>query len=222
MARRRRDAVLLGAGLVGVATAGRVRWDGRVDDWPRVAVRDAALDDVAAICRFGELHIPPHYTPLLGAQAAADQVRHWWSPAAISAAVEAGLVVVAETPDGAGGPHTASTGREPVTGRREPVPDGPEIVGVAQHGRSGADHVVYKLYVHPAYRGRGLGLQLLREVVERLPEDAERLCIEHFAANARAGEFYERAGYAVERVEPSPTGDPALAVVWRARRLRPE
>jgi ribosomal protein S18 acetylase RimI-like enzyme len=45
------------------------------------------------------------------------------------------------------------------------------------------------------------------------------LYIEQFAANERAGAFYERLGFTVERIEASPTGDPALAVVWRARRL---
>lgn len=47
----------------------------------------------------------------------------------------------------------------------------------------------------------------------------DRLRIEHFAANERAGAFYEREGFTVERIEPSPTGDPALAQVWRARPL---
>lgn len=46
------------------------------------------------------------------------------------------------------------------------------------------------------------------------------LYVEHFAANARADAFYEREGYRVERVEPSPSGDPALAQVWRVRDLR--
>jgi RimJ/RimL family protein N-acetyltransferase len=52
-----------------------------------------------------------------------------------------------------------------------------------------------------------------------LPADADRVCIEHFAANERAGAFYEREGFTVERIEPSPTGNPALAIVWRARSL---
>ncbi|QUQ69384.1 acetyltransferase [Kutzneria sp. CA-103260] len=56
-------------------------------------------------------------------------------------------------------------------------------------------------------------------LIEQLPTDADRLWIEHFAANERAGAFYERQGYAVERIEPSPDGDPARSVVWRARRL---
>ena len=40
-------------------------------------------------------------------------------------------------------------------------------------------------------------------------------------ANERAGAFYEREGFAVERIESSATEDPALGVVWRARHLAP-
>ncbi len=156
-------------------------------------VRDARPGDVVAICRFGEEHIRPHYAPLIGAAAADDQVRRWWNETHVGAAVASGLVVVAET-------------------------DG-HVVGVGQRGRSGADHVVYKLYIHPDLRGRGLGPQLLDALIRQLPADAHRLYIEHFAANERAGAFYEREGYAVERIEPSPSEDAALAVVWRARSL---
>ncbi|HEX5535107.1 MAG TPA: GNAT family N-acetyltransferase [Actinomycetales bacterium] len=156
-------------------------------------VRDAKPADVPAICRFGAAHIPSHYAPLIGAEAADAQVRNWWSEPQISQAVTAGLVVVAE--------------------------DSGKVVGVAQRGRAGDDHVVYKLYVHPDHRGSGLGPRLLDALIGQLPPDADRLHIEHFAANERAGEFYEREGFTVERVEPSPTQDPALAVVWRARDL---
>lgn len=158
-----------------------------------VTVREARSDDVPGICLFGDDHIAAHYAPIIGPREAADQVRRWWNADVVATAVAARLVVVAEA-------------------------DG-ELVGVAQWGRHEAEHVVYKLYVHPARRGRGLGRQLLDAVEARLPAEAERLCIEHFAGNDRAGAFYEREGYAVERVEPSATGDPALAVVWRARRL---
>lgn len=158
-------------------------------------VRDAEHDDVAAICRFGEAHIRPHYTPQIGAKAADEQVRSWWNETHIGTAVADGLVVVAEA-------------------------DG-QLVGVGQRGRRGAEHVVYKLYVHPQHRGRGLGPQLLDALTRQLPAHVDRLCIEHFVANQRAGAFYEREGFTVERIEPSPTGDPALGVVWRARRLDP-
>lgn len=160
-----------------------------------VVVRDALPADVGALRAFGEAHVVPHYAPLIGTAAAQDQVRRWWNEEVLSIAVAAGQVLVAE------------------------VPGSDDVVGVAQVGRSGADAVVYKLYVHPDHRGRGLGVRLLDAVVDRLPDGAERLCIEHFAGNARAGAFYEREGFPVERVEPSATGDAALAVVWRARAL---
>ncbi|HEY0497517.1 MAG TPA: GNAT family N-acetyltransferase [Kutzneria sp.] len=152
-------------------------------------VRTADSGAVTAICRFGEAHIPPHYAPLIGPEAAAGQVSSWWNEAHIEAAVAAGLVIVAE--------------------------DDRQIVGVGQR----ADNVIYKLYVHPAHRSRGLGPRLLSALIEQLPADADRVCIEHFAANERAGAFYEREGFTVERIEPSPTGNPALAIVWRARSL---
>ena len=156
-----------------------------------VVVRDADTQDVPAICAFGETHVPPHYAPLIGEEAADAQVAHWWNQEQISAAVAAGLVVVAEAGD--------------------------QVVGVAQRGRAGADHVIYKLYVDPRHRGAGLGPRLIEALVRRLPPDAERLCVEHFAGNERAGAFYEREGFTVERTAPSADGDPALDVVWRVR-----
>jgi ribosomal protein S18 acetylase RimI-like enzyme len=158
-------------------------------------VREAGHDDVAAICRFGEAYIRPHYAPLIGTEAADEQVRRWWNETHVAAAVAERLVVVAEE-------------------------DG-QLLGVGQRGRSGADPVIYKLYVHPEHRGRGLGPRLLAVIIGRLPADADRLYVEHFVANERAGAFYERQGFTVERIEPGPTGDPALGIVWRARQLAP-
>lgn len=158
-------------------------------------VRDAQGDDVIAICQFGEAHIPSHYAPLIGPENADRQVRMWWNEAHIAQAVDDHRVVVAEA-------------------------DG-QVVGVAQRGRDGAEHVVYKLYVHPRHRGRGLGPRLLDALISQLPADADRLYVEHFVANERAGAFYEREGYTVERIEPGPAGDDTLAVAWRVRELRP-
>jgi GNAT superfamily N-acetyltransferase len=155
-------------------------------------LRAAGADDVVAICQFGETHIRTHYAPMIGAAAADELVRLWWNPSYIAAVVADGLVVVAEA-------------------------DG--IVGVGQRGRRGADHVVYKLYVHPSCRGNGLGPQLISALIGQLPGDADRLYIEHLMGNSRAAAFYEREGFVVEQVEPSPTGDPALGVVWRSRPL---
>jgi len=154
-------------------------------------VRPGTPDDVAAICAFGDAHVRAHYEPLIGADAADGQVQQWWNEQTVATAVDGGLVVVAELGD--------------------------RLVGVAQRGRRGRDHVVYKLYVDPAQRGRGVGPRLLDALDQQLPADADRLHIEHFAANERAGSFYEREGFTVVRVEPSPTGDPALDLVWRSR-----
>ncbi len=156
-------------------------------------VRDARAGDVAAVCAFGEKHVRPHYAPLIGDEAADAQVRDWWNPTYVAAAVDAGCVVVADV-DGA-------------------------CVGVGQRGRYGDDHVVYKLYVDPAFRGHGLGPRLVEALVRRLPPEVTDLCVEHVAANTRAAAFYEREGFTVERVDPSPSGDRALDVVWRRRRL---
>ena len=156
-------------------------------------IRKAELHDVLAICRFGEAHVRAHYAPLLGKDAADEQVRDWWSPGGLRTAVGAGVVLIAETEG--------------------------EVIGVGQRGRRGSDHVIYKLYVHPEHRGTGLGRRLLGELIRDLPVGADRLYIEHFVSNQRAGEFYEREGFAVQRIEPSPTGNLSLGIVWRVREL---
>lgn len=161
---------------------------------PRLTLRNAQHDDVAAIGTFGGSHIPAHYAPLIGVTAANNQVRDWWNDAHLCAAVSDGLIVVAEVDE--------------------------QLVGVGQRGRFGDDNVIYKLYVHPQYRNSGLGPQLIAALVDDLPSGTTRLYLEHFAANDRAGSFYEREGFTVDRIEPSPSGDPALAVVWRAREVR--
>jgi ribosomal protein S18 acetylase RimI-like enzyme len=158
-------------------------------------VRSAEPDDVEAITRFGEVVIRPHYAPLIGAAAADAQVRDWWNESHVREAVTNGLVVIAE----AGG----------------------KVVGVAQRGQQGSDHVIYKLYVHPEHRRRGFGPQLIAALIQQLPPDAGRLHIEHFAGNEHAGTFYEREGFMVERVDPSATGNAALDVVWRVRDVSP-
>jgi GNAT superfamily N-acetyltransferase len=155
-------------------------------------LRDAEQRDVGAICAFGTAHVRPRYAPLIGDRAADAQVARWWNEEQIGAAVSGGLVVVAQS--------------------------GNRVVGVAQRGRAGVDHVIYKLYVDPRHRSHGLGPRLIEALVQQLPPDATRLCVEHFASNERAAAFYEREGFAVERVDPS-AGDPALDVVWRARAL---
>lgn len=84
-------------------------------------IRDAVSADVMRICEFGDAHIREHYAPLIGDDAAAQQVSDWWNPSQIGAATAEGLIVIAETAEG--------------------------IIGVAQRGLNGSDHVLYKLYL---------------------------------------------------------------------------
>lgn len=156
-----------------------------------VTVRVARPPDLPAVRAFGETHIPDVYAPLLGPEAAARQVSTWWTDDYLAPGIAAGLVLVAER-------------------------DG-QILAVAQHGRLGDDHVVFKLYVAPAERGTGLGPRLVAAIDDTLPPTAERLVVEHLAANERAAAFYEREGFVVDRVEPHDSGDPRRATVWRAR-----
>lgn len=156
-------------------------------------VRQAEMADLAAIREFGAAVIPVHYTPLIGADAADGQLRSWWTAEALGAAIGGGLVVVT-------------------------VADG-EVVGVGERGRFGDDHVIYKLYVHCGHRGRGLGPRLIDALIRHLPAGTERVLIEHFAANVRAAEFYEREGFTVLGIETASGEDRGLDTVWRARTL---
>ena len=160
----------------------------------KVAIRLADEHDVDAIARFGAAVIPPHYEPLIGKAAAQEQVDRWWARERLTAALSNGVLLVA-------------------------VDDANQLVGVAEVGRWEGDPVIWKLYVHPERRGRGIGRALLRAAISEVPRPASRVILEHFAGNKRAATFYEREGFTVRRVEPSPTGVPALGVVWRARRL---
>lgn len=159
-----------------------------------MTIRGAVASDTEAICGFGSRYVVDFYAPILGAQAARSQVDTWWSDAAMRPAVVAGTVIVA-------------------------LRDG-EIVGVAQVDIDLTPPMIWKLYVHPSLRGHGIGPRLLDAVLARLPRDATSVGIEHFTANTRAGDFYEREGFHVDRVEDAASGDPRLRVTWRLKALR--
>lgn len=158
-----------------------------------MATRAAEEADVAAVCAFGEAYIRPHYEPLIGVAAAERQVRDWWNARVIDRAVADRAIIVAESRDG--------------------------LIGVAQFSAGAQPPTVYKLYVHPAWRGRGVGSILLDAVIRSLPADTTRIAVEHFAANERAGSFYDREGFVIDHVSEDRSGDPALAIVWRIKTL---
>lgn len=153
-----------------------------------VRIRRAEAADVDAIVAFGAAVIPPHYTPILGADGAQGQLS-WWTPERIAPAVAAGRCHVAVADD--------------------------TVVGVCQTGEMDGERVIWKLYLAPEYRGRSLGVELLRHAIAALPPETDHILVEHFAGNTRAGAFYEREGFREVRTEPASTGDPNAAVVWR-------
>ncbi|WP_278101257.1 GNAT family N-acetyltransferase [Microbacterium proteolyticum] len=159
-----------------------------------VTIRGAVESDTEAICDFGSRYVADFYAPILGAEAAQSQVDTWWSDAAMRPAVVAGTVIIA-------------------------LRDG-EIVGVAQVDIDLTPPMIWKLYVHPSLRGSGVGPRLLDAIEAILPADATSVGIEHFTANTRAGDFYEREGFLVDRVEDAASGDPRLRVTWRVKQLR--
>ena len=61
-----------------------------------LVTRLATTDDVATVCQFGNDVFPAHYAPLIGAEAAAEQVSQWWSPSHIREAVNARSITIAE------------------------------------------------------------------------------------------------------------------------------
>jgi ribosomal protein S18 acetylase RimI-like enzyme len=157
-----------------------------------VQVRLAEPPDVEAIVAFGSAVVPPHYIPILGAEAAQSQLT-WWTAERFEPAVAAGRVHVA-------------------------IADG-AVVGVCETGERAGDQVIWKLYVAPAFRGRAVGTELLRAAIVTLPPGLDHLLVEHFAGNTRAGAFYERKGFVVIGTEPARSGDPRAAVVWRRLEL---
>jgi ribosomal protein S18 acetylase RimI-like enzyme len=92
---------------------------------------------------------------------------------------------------------------------------------VCQSGELADDQVIWKLYLAAEYRGRSLGVELLRHAVASLPAGVDHVDVEHFVGNARAAKFYEREGFTVIRSDPAPSGESANSgIVWRRLALR--
>jgi GNAT superfamily N-acetyltransferase len=75
---------------------------------------------------------------------------------------------------------------------------------------------VHGLYLEPTRTGTGLGRTLFGHAVADLEARHAVVCVWHFAANDRAGRFYERAGFALDGASrPSSFG---VVEVRRSRR----
>src|SRR5690625_3827540 len=157
-----------------------------------VSVRMAELNDVDAIVDFGARVVPPHYSPILGADAAQGQLA-WWTRECMEPAVTAGRV------------HVALANHA--------------VVGLSETGEFNGEQVIWKLYLAPDFRGGSLGTELLRHSIDALPAGVGHVLVEHFAGNARAGTFYQREGFNVIHTEAAHSDDQNAAVVWRRLEL---
>jgi ribosomal protein S18 acetylase RimI-like enzyme len=159
----------------------------------RLTIRKAGAGEVDAIVAFGAAVVPQHYTPILGAEAAQAQLG-WWTPERLAPAVVAGRIQVALADD--------------------------DVVGVCETGELAGHQVVWKLYLAPEFRGRSLGVDLLRHAIASLPDEVDHVDVEHFAGNTSAARFYEREGFEVIATDPTPGGEPSERdIVWRRLRL---
>jgi ribosomal protein S18 acetylase RimI-like enzyme len=132
-----------------------------------VNVRKAELDDLDAIVAFGSAVIPPYYTPILGERAAQAQLA-WWTAGRMAPAVEANRVCVAAADR--------------------------DVVGVCETGELAGEQVIWKMYLAPEYRGRSLGVELLRQAIASLPQGVGSVDVEHFAGNTRAAKVLRTRG----------------------------
>ena len=150
---------------------------------PAVRLRPGTVADIPAFRALGEAVVPVTYGPIDAAYAQ-RMLDEWWIPEVFEKSLERNTHLVAER-------------------------DG-EVVALANLGRlarsyrefphvSGDREVMWKLYVHPAHQGLGIGSRLLAEV-EALVEGDE-LWLEVVDGNDQAYDFYLARGFAeVERV----------------------
>lgn len=141
-------------------------------------IRTATLADMAAIRAVGIAAWYDTYPGLVPDDYIAWAIAKWWSPEDIQRHIESDqfLVLVAEVDQ--------------------------QIVGIA-HTQIRPDQtaILWRLYVAQAYRGRGIGTQLISASDQQLPTSIRRLGIEYYQANSRAGKFYGRLGFVFDRIE---------------------
>lgn len=155
-----------------------------------VTVRGAGLGDVAAIQAVGLLTWPPTYLAFTSPEYVIQNLHRWWSEESVTRSItdESTLVAV----------------------------EAGEVVGVSVVGRLDGAWVIWKIYVLPRLHGTGVASQLMAAVVAVVPQ-GEDVLIEFVEGNARALRFYEKSGFAVERVDGGPLG---TSTVWMRRPAR--
>jgi GNAT superfamily N-acetyltransferase len=114
-------------------------------------------------------------------------LKTWWTSEALESCLTATQMIVAER-------------------------DG-RVLGVGNLDTCGEVPVIWKLYVHPAAQGTGLGRALLRHLINLAPPDSARVALEYVAGNEPAARFYAASGFTEDR--RSRSADPSEPeTVW--------
>ena len=154
-------------------------------------VRLAELSDLVAVRDFGRRVVVTYYESIGLTKYGEAIVTQYWDSSVQEVAIADGRVIVADD-DGA-------------------------IVGVTEFGSYEGEPIMWKLYVEPVMRGRGIGSKLVDEVIAAVAGEASSVLTEHAAENNEAALFYDHAGFNIAWIEEGE--GPGATTVWRRKQL---
>jgi GNAT superfamily N-acetyltransferase len=144
-------------------------------------VRDASADDAGAITSIGRRAMPVQYEGLVDPAAVDAAVAQIYSLKAVTECIERCL----KAPDA-----------EFLVAERSG-----QVVGFLHYDCFGPEPELHRLYLERAFRGGGIGTQLLEELHSRLPSRSEYMLLV-LQGNDLAVHFYEQHGvHAVKLVD---------------------
>ncbi|TWG93341.1 ribosomal protein S18 acetylase RimI-like enzyme [Nocardioides sp. J9] len=157
-----------------------------------VVVRPASAADVDAVVAVGHATWPAAYTALAGEEYVERGLTELWAPDDVARAVEAGMVLVAES--------------------------GGEVTGMVMCSLDDGVLTIWKLYVVPNRQRRGTGSALLSAVLAGPGARAREVRLAYMAGHEQARRFYEGHGFVETHRSPDERGGPDD--VWMRLALR--
>lgn len=171
-----------------------------VSRWvPGLVVRRCRLSDIAPLSQLLKLCWHSAYDRMLGPDEAAHLGRYLHSPFWI------GLLI-------------ASSTVSPRSKRTLVAACNDQLIGHAMAERDGPEIILYSLYTHPDWQGKGVGSVLLETVVGAWP-DAKAIRLEVLKDNAAAIAWYQAKGFAVYGETPHATGTVNVASLYMDKQL---
>lgn len=157
-------------------------------------IRLATTADIAAIRAVGQICWPETYRAIAPPGYVEDGLRQWWSAAFIGNAIAAadGFMLVAEADA--------------------------LIVGTTHFAlRDLYQAVMWKFYVLPSWRGKGVGRQLFDAALTLLPAEVQTIFTEYLSTNQRAAAVYRALGFAYDHESHDTFQDQPIRYTWVKR-----